>query len=351
MNVRQVLPRIVLLSGLAAVTIWAAANRDRLDLAALDAWLSDLGFWAPLAYLGLYAVGTIAFLPGALFALAGGALFGPVWGSLLNLVGATIGASLAFLVARYLAGAWVAARTGGRLKRLVEGVEAEGWRFVAFVRLVPLFPFNLTNYALGLTRIQFIAYVVTSFICMAPGAIAYTWLGHAGREALAGDASAIRYGLMALGLLAAIAFLPSLIRRLRHGGASRWIATDELANRLASSSVTVVDVRSPEEFIGSLGHIDTALNIPFGELPDRLSEIRASQDRSIILVCKTDKRSAAAAAMLGNAGFRDVSVLRGGMEQWNRDGRPVGKAMQQKLSDSNGPTWSPSGTTRKGAGA
>ncbi|WP_163271058.1 VTT domain-containing protein [Chelativorans alearense] len=324
MNARRLLPRLVLLAGLAAVIIWAALNRDRLDLAALDTWLSGLGLLAPLAYLALFAVGTVAFLPGALFALAGGALFGPVWGSLLNLVGATIGASLAFLIARYLAGHWVAARTGGRLKRLTEGVEAEGWRFVAFVRLVPLFPFNLTNYALGLTRVRFTAYVMTSFICMAPGAIAYTWLGHAGREAIIGDASAIRYGLLALGLLAAIAFLPRLVRRLR-GERPGWIVTDELARRLGGDGVTIIDVRSPEEFIGSLGHIDTALNIPLGELPDRLTEIRAFRDRPVIVVCKTDKRSAAATVMLGDAGFRDVSVLRGGMEQWNRDGRPVGK--------------------------
>jgi len=321
-NTRNLLPRLVLLASLAAVIIWAALNRDRLDLTALDTWLSGLGFWAPLAYLGLYAIGTVAFLPGALFALAGGALFGPVWGSLLNLVGATIGASLAFLVARYLAGEWVAARTGGRLKRLIEGVEAEGWRFVAFVRLVPLFPFNLTNYALGLTRIHFITYVATSFICMAPGAIAYTWLGYAGREAVAGDVSAIRYGLLALGLLAVIAFLPRLIGRMR-GAQQRWIDADTLADRLRNDGVTVVDVRGPDEFEGALGHIASALNLPLGELPESLTEIRASRDRPVILVCKTDKRSAAAATLLSDAGFRDVSVLRGGMEQWNRDGRPV----------------------------
>lgn len=349
MNARHLLPRLVLLAGLAAVILWAALNRGRLDLAALDTWLSGLGFWAPLAYLGLYAAGTVAFLPGALFALAGGALFGPVWGSLLNLVGATTGASLAFLIARYLAGDWVARKTGGRLKRLIEGVEAEGWRFVAFVRLVPLFPFNLTNYALGLTRIGFTRYVVTSFICMAPGAIAYTWLGHAGREALSGDASAIRYGLMALGLLAAVAFLPRLVRRLR-GDRSQWIDASALADQPGENGVAVVDVRGPDEFTGPLGHIETALNIPLDELPARLTEIRAFQDRSIILVCKTDKRSAAAAATLGDAGFRDVSVLRGGMEQWNRDGRSVERATQPRLPGSNGPTGSPSSATRKGAG-
>ena len=323
MSARQLLPRLVLLAGVIAAILWAALNRDRLDLAALDAWLSGLGFVAPLAYLGLYAVGTIAFLPGAIFALAGGALFGPVWGALLNLAGATIGASLAFLIARYLAGGWAAARSGGRLKRLIEGVEAEGWRFVAFVRLVPLFPFNLSNYALGLTRIRFVPYVVTSFICMAPGAIAYTWLGHAGREALAGDTSAIRYGMLALGLLAAIAFAPRLVNRLRQGTAPRWIGTKELANELGSGGAAIIDVRSPDEFTGPLGHIETALNIPFSELPDRLTEIRAHKNKPVIVVCKTDKRSASAATLLSAGGFSDVRVLRGGMERWKRDGLAV----------------------------
>jgi uncharacterized membrane protein YdjX (TVP38/TMEM64 family)/rhodanese-related sulfurtransferase len=279
--------------------------------------------WAPVAYLGLYAAGAVAFLPGSLFSLAGGALFGPVWGTVLNLSGATIGASIAFLIARYIAGGWVERTAGGRLKRLIGGVEAEGWRFVAFVRLVPLFPFNLTNYALGLTRIKFVPYVVTSFICMAPGALAYTWLGHAGREALSGDTSAIRYGLLALGLLAAIAFLPRLIRRLRGGTTTRWIETNELANGFGRDATTMVDVRSPEEFTGPLGHIETALNIPLGELSDRLIEINAKRNEPVIIVCRTEKRSANAAALLGEAGFRDVRVLRGGMERWIRDGLPV----------------------------
>jgi uncharacterized membrane protein YdjX (TVP38/TMEM64 family) len=209
--------RLLLVSGVVGTVLWAALHRDRLDPAALDGWLSGLGIWAPGIYVAFYAAGTVIFLPGSLFALAGGALFGPVWGAILNLLGATFGAGIAFLVARYLAGDWVARKAAGRLKRLIGGVEAEGWRFVAFVRLVPLFPFNLTNYALGLTRIGFLQYLVTSFVCMAPGAIAYTWLGHAGREALAGDTSAIRYGLLALGL-------PSLWIAAGAGRASRRLA-------------------------------------------------------------------------------------------------------------------------------
>ena len=95
---------------------------------------------------------------------------------------------------------------------MIDGVDAEGWRFVAFVRLVPLFPFNLSNYVLGLTRIPLHHYVIATLVCMVPGAVAYTWLGHAGRGALTGEVDAVRYGLLALGLLAAIALLPRLDR-------------------------------------------------------------------------------------------------------------------------------------------
>jgi uncharacterized membrane protein YdjX (TVP38/TMEM64 family)/rhodanese-related sulfurtransferase len=319
-SVRRLVPRVTLLALLAAAVIWATFNRDRLDPALIDTGLSGLGLWAPVAYVGLYAAGTVIFLPGSLFALAGGALFGPVWGSILNLVAATIGAGIAFLVARYVAGDWVARRTGGRLKRLIDGVEAEGWRFVAFVRLVPLFPFNLTNYALGLTRIGFWSYVATSFICMAPGAVAYTWLGHAGREAFAGNASAIRYGLLALGLLVAIAFLPRLVRRMR-GGATHWIEPQDLLSMSESGAqMTIVDVRSPDEFTGTLGHIPDAINIPLGEIGGRLDELGSESGVVIAIICRTDRRSAAAAKELLNAGFSDVRVLRGGMERWNEHG-------------------------------
>ena len=85
-----------------------------------------------------------------------------VMGQHLNLAGATLGATFAFLIARYIAGDWVARKAGGLLKRLVDGVEAEGWRFVAFVRLVPLFPFNLSTMSLGLTRIPLHQYVLAT---------------------------------------------------------------------------------------------------------------------------------------------------------------------------------------------
>ena len=323
MSARRQLPRLALLLVLVAAVAWATSQRDRFELATLDALLGPLGLWAPAAYMVLYAVGTVAFVPGVLFALAGGALFGPIWGSLWNLIGATLGATLAFLFARYIAGDWVARKAGGLLKGLIDGVDAEGWRFVAFVRLVPLFPFNLSNYVLGLTRIPLLQYVIASFVCMAPGAVAYTWLGYAGRGALAGQTDAIRYGLLALGLLAAIAVLPRLIGRLRRPFA--WIESGDLKRQVdGGEAVTIIDVRGADEFTGSLGHIASARNIPVAALSARLSELAGLEREPIVLVCRTDKRSAAAAQTLRNAGFTQISVLRRGMERWNEAGLPVG---------------------------
>lgn len=89
------------------------------------------------------------------------------------------------------------------------------------------------------------------------------------------------------------------------------------------SGITVIDVRGPDEFTGPLGHIGAALNIPVAELPSRLIKINALKNQPVILVCRTDKRSANAAVLLRDAGFGDVQVLRGGMERWNQNGLPV----------------------------
>jgi uncharacterized membrane protein YdjX (TVP38/TMEM64 family) len=156
-------------TGLALLVLIAAtlALRDRFDAAALSAWVQDARAAGPAVFIAVYAAATVLFLPGALLTLVGGALFGPVWGTLWNLTGATFGSALAFLIARYLGADWVSRRAGPRLQRLNDGVADEGWRFIAFVRLVPLFPFNLLNFALGLTRIRFATYVVASAVFIA----------------------------------------------------------------------------------------------------------------------------------------------------------------------------------------
>ena len=214
-NLQRGLLALVLVGGIFLTLLY----RDRFDAGTLAAWVATAGIAGPLLFMLLYAIATVVFLPGSVLTLAGGALFGPLWGTLYNLTGATLGALLAFLVARYLASDWVQSKidrnAGGRIERLMKGVDAEGWRFVAFTRLVPLFPFNLLNYALGLTRIPLLHYLVATFVFMLPGALAYTYLGYAGREAVAGGEGLIEKILIALALLAAAAFLPRLISKLR----------------------------------------------------------------------------------------------------------------------------------------
>lgn len=207
--------RVALLIALVAAIALAVVYRDLLDATVLESWVKGAGVAAPLLFIAIYILATVLFLPGSVLTLAGGALFGPLWGTLYNLTGATIGATIAFFISRYLASDWVARKAGGRTKQLINGVAAEGWRFVAFVRLVPLFPFNLLNYALGLTRINAWHYVITSSITMLPGAIAYTYLGYVGREAIGGGEGLIQKGLLGLALLATVAFLPRLISKLR----------------------------------------------------------------------------------------------------------------------------------------
>lgn len=300
----------------------AVIYRDTFDAAALEAWVKEAGAAGPLLFMAIYALGTVFFLPGSVLTLAGGALFGPVWGTFYNLTGATIGATLAFLVARYLASHWVEQKTGGRLRQLKEGVEGEGWRFVAFVRLVPLFPFNLLNYALGLTRIKPPHYIIASYLCMLPGAIAYTYLGYAGREAVAGGGGLIQKGLLALALLAVVAFLPRLIGRLRQ---KPMLSIPQVKQRLdAGEDIMVLDVRSAEDFVGEQGHIAGAKNIPLEELPNHLAELAEYEERPIILVCRTDRRSAKAAQLLTQQGYADVHVAKGGMTDWNQQNYPLG---------------------------
>lgn len=212
---KKTVQRILILCVLAVGGMLAVVYRDQFDAAGIERWVEAAGIAGPIVFMLIYAIATVLFLPGSVLTLAGGALFGPILGTFLNLTGATLGATIAFLVSRHLASDWVEQKTGGRLKQLKEGVEGEGWRFVMFVRLVPLFPFNLLNYALGLTRIKLSHYVIASYLFMLPGGFAYTYLGYAGREAVAGGEGLIQKALLALSLLAVVAFIPRIIKRLR----------------------------------------------------------------------------------------------------------------------------------------
>ncbi len=311
--------RWLLLTVIGSGIVVAVVYQDHFDAQALGRWVEQAGSAGPLLFIAIYALATVLFLPGSVLTLAGGALFGPVMGTFYNLTGATIGAALAFLIARYIASDWVADKAGGRLAQLKEGVEKEGWRFVAFVRLVPLFPFNLLNYALGLTRLHFSHYVIASYIFMLPGAFAYTYLGYAGREAIAGGEAVIQKGLLALGLLAMVAFLPRLVSHFRQ---DNGMNLETLKTELHSNpDLLLLDVRTAEDF--KPGHVADAINIPVEELASRLEELSTHKGKSVALICTTDHRSRKAAQILRKNGFTNVRVVLGGMHQWNQYNYPI----------------------------
>jgi uncharacterized membrane protein YdjX (TVP38/TMEM64 family) len=174
--------------------------------------MAGYGYWAPLIYILLYSLAPALFMPGLPLTILGGMLFGPVWGVVYTIVGATSGACVAFLIARYLGRDWVSRKmTGARWRKLDVDVARHGWKIVALTRLIPLFPFNLLNYAFGVTRVRFFDYALTSFICMLPATIAYVSLSSSVGQLLKGELS-VEFAIGS-GLIVLLSLLPLAWRR------------------------------------------------------------------------------------------------------------------------------------------
>ena len=168
-----------------------------------------------MTFIAIYALATLFFLPGSLLTIAGGFLFGPIWGTLYNLTGAVLGATVAFWVAKFIGAEWVKAKVGRRLPWLLEGIAHSGWQFVAMVRLIPAIPFNILNYALGLTPISTVPYVLASMFFMLPGCAAYTYLGYLGETVLAQREGLVLKILWAVALLVFAGFLPWGLKKFK----------------------------------------------------------------------------------------------------------------------------------------
>jgi len=142
------------------------------------AWIDSLGLIAPIAFIVLYVIVTVAFIPASVVTLGAGVVFGVVKGSLLVFIGAMLGATAAFLVGRYIARDWVSRKVASNAKfqAIDEAIAREGRKIIFLIRLSPAFPFNLLNYALGLTKVSLKDYVLgtTGII---PGTIMYVYLG------------------------------------------------------------------------------------------------------------------------------------------------------------------------------
>lgn len=215
---RLVLRVLAVVAGL-AVLVFAGRHLGG-QLPRFAGWVEGLGAWGPAVFIVGYVVAAVAFVPGSVLTLAAGAIFGLVRGAIYVFIGATLGAAAAFLVSRYLARGAVERRVVGdpRFAAVDRAIEGQGFRVVFLLRLSPLFPFNLMNYALGLTRVRFVDYLLGS-VGMIPGTVLYVYYGRVAGDVAraAGGAAPERgagyYAVLALGLVATVA-VSALVARI-----------------------------------------------------------------------------------------------------------------------------------------
>jgi uncharacterized membrane protein YdjX (TVP38/TMEM64 family) len=160
---------------------------------------------APLLFISIYAIGPSLFIPSLPLTLGAGFLWGPFWGVVFAITGATTGSSVAFLISRYLMADTIKKRFGyDKWTWLKEKVEKHGWKAVAFARLLPVLPFPVLNYMFGVTPIPFFHYLWASFVFMLPACIAYVAFGSSmGELLLKGNVKGLVIGI----LIASVAML------------------------------------------------------------------------------------------------------------------------------------------------
>lgn len=183
----------------------------------IKTWVASFGTIAPLVYIGLYLVSTVFFLPGTPVTVLAGFVFGPLWGVFYASIASIISVSAAFLIARYVARdlveSWV--KDNAQFRKIDEQVEEQGWRIVMLTRLVPIFPFNLQNYAYGLTSIRFATYVLVSAVFMLPGTAVFVQLGGAFVSGEGNIWKTLLYLGIAGVLLLLLSLLPKFLRKYR----------------------------------------------------------------------------------------------------------------------------------------
>ncbi len=183
----------------------------------IKTWVASFGTIAPLVYIGLYLVSTVFFLPGTPVTVLAGFVFGPLWGVFYASIASIISVSAAFLIARYVARdlveSWV--KDNAQFQKIDEQVEEQGWRIVMLTRLVPIFPFNLQNYAYGLTSIRFSTYVLVSAVFMLPGTAVFVQLGGAFVSGEGNIWKTLLYLGIAGVLLLLLSLLPKFLRKYR----------------------------------------------------------------------------------------------------------------------------------------
>ena len=206
-RVGQGLVVLLIVAGIAAAWRW----RGQFDPPQLTALIRSYPA-APLVFLALHSVASLVFVPRSLLGFAAGIVFGAWWGLLWAALGSVIGAVAGFLVARYVHSALFERARWTRFAALLERADRGGWRMVTLIRLVPVIPHSLSNYALGLTRLRLGDYALGSLLGQLPLTIATVELGAAGERAMRGAADWILPTMIGLVALALTIVIPALVR-------------------------------------------------------------------------------------------------------------------------------------------
>lgn len=166
----------VIIAGLAAVTVLLPIKDY---MTSFLGWVQNIGMWGPVVVAAFYIVACVFLLPGSVITLGAGFLFGVIWGTITVSIGSTLGACAAFIVGRTIARDWIAEKVAGNQKfaAIDKAVGTEGLKIVFLTRLSPVFPFNLLNYAFGLTNVSFRHYALASWVGMIPGTVMYVYFG------------------------------------------------------------------------------------------------------------------------------------------------------------------------------
>jgi len=181
-------------------------------LRSFNDWVGQMGLAGIFIFIAVYAAATVLLAPGVILTIGAGFAFGLWKGFLAVSAGATLGASLAFLVARFVARDKIEAmaRRNTKFQRIDNAIGKQGAKLVFLLRLSPVIPFNLSNYFYGLTAVKFWPYVLASWIGMMPGTFLYVYIGTAGKAAVAAaGGEAVKHGwqywtFMSIGLVATI---------------------------------------------------------------------------------------------------------------------------------------------------
>ena len=205
-NIKWILAVLVVVT----LSVLAAVLPVKIWIREFVEWVQHLGPLGIVIFIAAYALATVLFLPGWIFTVSAGLIYGIAGGTLVALGGAVIGATLSFLIARYLLRRNIEeyANKSPRFGAIDRAIGKEGWKIIGLLRLSPLIPFNLSNYFYGITSVSLGAYVIVSAICMIPGTLLYAYLGALGQAGVSGghgQRSIWQYVLLAVGLVATIA--------------------------------------------------------------------------------------------------------------------------------------------------